>query len=100
MEAQYRESTWLKIRDEWKEEDYMDSISKWNIVVSNITHSGTYRCNTCSTKWKQKSFIFEQKRVCAVCDTLHNPYLSNPKNRSLVVKYIDTKYHKYIFSKE
>ena len=100
MEDQYKEYTWLRIRDDWKEEDYINSEYKCYEVSSNITHSGTYRCNTCLTKWKEKSFIYEQKRVFAVCDTLHEPYLSNPKNRSLVIKYIDNKYHKYIFSKE
>lgn len=56
-----------------------------------------FECKRCGTRWTNDNFICSTMNICSSCDTNVQPYLSNPKNRESVIKYIDKKYWKYIF---
>ena len=69
-----------------------------NIVFS--THLNSILCS-CGSRWSEKKFVYRTEiyrgEICGICDNYYQPFLSNPKNKELVEKYIHIKYHKYIF---
>ena len=93
----YRENTWKNIHETWTEKEYKKASEEWLKTVKNITHYGSYRCDKCYMKWKDKSFIIRDKNICGSCDDWYKPNPSNPKNKIFVLKYINDIYYKYIF---
>jgi hypothetical protein len=75
---------------------YKTCIEDWNKVTSFITNEGQYKCR-CGTYWKEDKFI-AKAGMCCNCDNSSQPFLSNPRNKHLVMKYIDPKYWEFILS--
>ena len=72
----------------------------WEKIKGYITSDETeHQCKNCDTYWTTNNYISKELALCANCDTCSQPILSNPINRESVLKYIDSKYHEYIFDK-
>ena len=88
------------IAKHWPEEYYKKCYEQWkNIELFIVKYSPTigYECS-CGTKWTNLKFINRIDNICPACDDWCQPFLSNPKNRENVIKYIPEEYQKYIFS--
>ena len=87
----------------WKEESYKGCFQEWKKIELFIVkypkeaYFSGYECS-CGTKWTDLKFINKIDNICPACDVSCQPFLSNPKNRENVIKYIPKKYHKYIFT--
>lgn len=67
-------------------------------MVSFVSETPTdYRCSGCDTYWTRVSMINDHERICPMCDSWSQPFLSNPSNGKYILKYIDPKFYKYIF---
>lgn len=95
------EETFTHIRNYWKEEEYKKCELEWKQIQTFISKENTpYQCCKCNTYWKQITFIFinDHENICPNCDTHCQPFLCNPINYDLVLKYIDPKYHHYLIN--
>lgn len=98
---------WRHIAKYWKESFYAKCKDDWVDIqraIINENESNYVECSTiercdCGTKWINKSYILctPQRKVCGMCDNSYQPYLCNPNNRDLVLKYIDEKYYMLLF---
>jgi hypothetical protein len=87
--------TYSHIVKYWKEEYYKKCKADWVKLQEFIlpeNFSSGYVCK-CGTRWCGKRFINPMLNICCYCDTLVQPYLSNPLNKINVLKYIPEKYH-------
>ena len=97
MSIKKMEETFTHIRNYWKEEQYKKCELEWNQIQLFISKENTpYQCGKCSTYWKQITFINDHENICPKCDNHCQPFLCNPINYDLVLKYIDPKYHHYL----
>lgn len=87
--------TFFYISKNWEKEHYLDSIQNWEEVLKHVVKGSKYICK-CGTCFDDNKFICVKYAVCCVCDTMHQPYLSNPINLKCVIKYINPLYWKYI----
>lgn len=93
------EETFTHIRNYWKEEEYKKCELEWKQIQPFISKVNTpYQCGKCNTYWKQITFIYEHENICPNCDTHCQPFLCNPINYDLVLKYIEPKYHHYLIN--
>ena len=84
----------------WKPEYYKKCKQEWNNVKQFIlsdTISVGYLC-PCGVRWAEKKFISQLYGICGACDTHSQPYLSNPRNKEYVLKYIPLEYHHLILN--
>ena len=92
------EETFQGINKFWKEKHYVTCLFEWEEVQQFITEEKTdYQCGNCNTYWTKITHINDYYNICPKCDTWDNPFLCNPINRQFVLKYIDKKWHYYIF---
>lgn len=91
------EEQWKYINSHWDEYTFFQSKLAWSFVLSEMTpNNAALRCPSCNMGWNDDFHINAKLGCCANCDWLWQPFLSNPRNEGLVLKYIDPKYHKYI----
>ncbi len=94
------EETFKHIRNYWKEEEYKKCELEWKQIQTFISNEYTpYQCGRCNTYWKSIAFVNDHENICPKCDTYCQPFLCNPINYDLVLKYIDPKYHHYIINR-
>ena len=101
--------TYLYIQQHWKPEHYCTEKKEWDNICSHQVEIGGINCNKCNTKWDSEIYIVERELIsidkiesiyysyCPVCDKIMRPYLSNPRNKYFVSKYIDETYHDILF---
>jgi hypothetical protein len=89
---------WTHIANRWSEEMYAACREDWKTVQKQAVYGGEggYKCR-CGVSYLNDMFISSKYNVCAMCDYWVQPYLSNPRNKKLVEKYIPRQYHHYIF---
>jgi hypothetical protein len=93
------EETFTHIRNYWKEEEYKKCELEWKQIQTFISNEYTpYQCGRCNTYWKSVAFVNDHDNICPNCDTHCQPFLCNPINYDLVLKYIDPKYHHYLIN--
>lgn len=85
----------------WPVSYYLTSPQDWVGIIKFISIEKTpWMCTHCGTYWLDPKFLFKEGNyviLCSACDTHQQPFLSNPKNRSNVLKYINPIYHDMIF---
>jgi hypothetical protein len=84
------------IANYWTLDMYKTCIAEWTDIKAFITNESKYK-SRCGTYWQHNKFI-SPDGVCPNCDTRSQPFLSNPRNAYLVMKYIDPRYWKFIFT--
>jgi len=93
------EETFTHIRNYWKEEEYKKCELEWKQIQTFISNEYTpYQCGRCNTYWKSVAFVNDHDNICPNCDTQCQPFLCNPINYDMVLKYIDPKYHHYLIN--
>jgi len=93
------EETFTHIRNYWKEEEYKKCELEWKQIQTFISNEYTpNKCGRCNTYWKSVAFVNDHDNICPNCDTHCQPFLCNPINYDLVLKYIDPKYHHYLIN--
>jgi hypothetical protein len=88
--------TYEHIVQNWGAQEYRASKQGWDNVKQDILPGNArsrYKCAGCNTKWSVKSRICYSAGVCCNCDTYCQPCLSNPINRTNVLRYIPEQYH-------
>lgn len=104
-------STWTTISSSWKKEDYKFDVESWKERKQKIVEDKTLAkeiCKRCETMWSEEGNTIRYKpnviignviirHACHSCDRTIQPYVSNPKNRDLVLEYIPEEFHEVIF---
>lgn len=94
------ENCYQHIANYWKPDYYQKCKQEWlNIQKFIIPKNSSFGvlC-VCGTRWEDKKFISTEYCVCGICDTYIQPYLSNPRNKEYVLKYIPKEYHHLIMN--
>jgi hypothetical protein len=87
---------WKQIAEHWTVRNYEMDKREWKTILKNMNPQSSIKCN-CGMGWNTTDFLCDRESICPYCDTRIQPFVSNPINKKLVLKYIPTKYHSYIF---